>query len=248
LPGKTRPALTAEIISSIEEIQKHFHQLGTSIAKSIASATFPLPPLPDWLHDWIAATKGDREAAERLSKMVPATRKVSPDILTDSVLDVLRNTERALPVYLYRDGQLNPWHDENSGLKSLTPDDRLPYEVLEWFKVEVANAVNCRCAGEPYVPKVRFSQEPDEGTPFPLWVPQPKNLHRGRPKESDKYPTPEAVLDWLAPYVRAILEDGRYASLAAVAGEMGRHGDSIKHHYQKFFPDWASVLKKLREQ
>ena len=50
----------------------------------------PRIQVPDWLHDLIAASKGDRKAAARLSKMIPATKKAQTEILIDAILDVLR--------------------------------------------------------------------------------------------------------------------------------------------------------------
>ena len=130
-----------------------------------------LPAFPDFLRDFIAAQKGDKEAVTRLSKMIPATKKAQREVLTDAILDVLCHTEEALPLFLCSDLRLDPWHDEDGNLKSLTPDNWLLKEVWEWFTVETVNAANSRLRGDPYVPKVRLSQEPNEEEPFPLWLP-----------------------------------------------------------------------------
>jgi hypothetical protein len=229
LPRDHWPPLTPEIEAAIAELPGNFRSLETSakegltrsvnalkrltvpptlVIPPIPALAFPqikISPFPDWIYDLISAQQGDREAAARLGEMLPAPPKAHAEVLIDAILDVLCRTEDALPVYLPDGPRVVPWHDEGGKVKSITPDDRLLEEVWRWFKVEVINAANCRLKGEPYFPKVRFSQRPSEDNPFPLL--EPSKPRRGRPpgpsdsrsyNEENFWPEEAAARDSLA--------------------------------------------------
>jgi hypothetical protein len=167
------PSLYPEIYSALEELQGKFRQTHLALASSIAPfrmaiPQIELPVLPDRFHDLLAVLRGDREA---IARTIPAPKKVDSDPWGEAVLEVLSNTRDVLPVYIYRDGRTNPWHDTNGQLNSTTPENWLIEEVWRWLKAEAITAVNCRLRNEPYKPSVLFSEEPSEDNPLPLWLP-----------------------------------------------------------------------------
>jgi hypothetical protein len=157
LTENRRYTLSPEFISAMEEAQANFRQLGTALTEHIASVIplslpqiklfdqwpqiiipqIKVPAFPDWLHDLIGATKGNLEAADRLCDQMLIPKGVSRDVLAQAVLRVLAHVEYDLPAYLE-----NGTHgrDSDGRLKRLTPNEWLPYEVLEWLEVEAVRA------------------------------------------------------------------------------------------------------------
>jgi hypothetical protein len=178
------PALYPEIHTALQELREKF-RIWPQI--HIQSA------LPSLWQDFMAARKGDRDAATRLSKRLTTSKKLDPDTLVDAVLEVLTsigNIGDALPVYLSKDGHSVPLRDSNGRLKDFTPDNRFLDEVWEWFADQaVAEAADCLQRGKPYEARVRFSEELSEENPFPLL--RPKKSRRGRPPDSPIYKEPE---------------------------------------------------------
>jgi hypothetical protein len=78
-----------------------------------------------------------------------------------------------------------------------------------------------------------------------LWPARTAPSRPGRPVASYRFPNEEALLGWLAPHVNAILADGRYPSLTAVAGQMQVTEGTIRYHFKRFFDSWESVLSNF---
>jgi hypothetical protein len=75
-----------------------------------------------------------------------------------------------------------------------------------------------------------------------VWSTRKTPSRPGRPVASYRFPNKDTLLRWLAPHVNAVLADGRYPSLSAVAGQMGEPENTIRHHFKRFYKDWESVL------
>jgi hypothetical protein len=197
---KADPELVAaefpEIHAALQEIPGRFRQAYQALTGSVVLIWPQIriqSALPSLWQDFMAARKGDRDAATHLSKRFTTSKELNPDILADAVLEVLTsigNIGDALPVYLYKDGRSVPLRDTNGKLKDFTPDIRFLDEVWEWLEDQaMAEAVDCLRKGKPYEARVRFSEEPSEENPFPLS--RPKKSRRGRPPDSPIYNKPE---------------------------------------------------------
>jgi hypothetical protein len=144
------PALYPEIHTALQETLEKFRQTYIALSNSIAPVKkslawsgpaipqIKLPAFPDWLHDLIAASKGNLEAATQLCNHISTPQGMNRDVLPQAVLRVLSHVEYDLPAYL---GNGTHWRDDNGTLKKLTPDHWLPYEVLEWLKIEALSSI-----------------------------------------------------------------------------------------------------------
>ena len=189
-----------------------------------------------------------RERAEQTGVSADQARL---DLLTDAMLEVLTHRNEEMFLKSVKDSQpLRDPDDDRPVL--LAPSDIEEYTLWQWAESEAVKAAEARLYTRPYPPELTIEAIPPDGEPFRLWLPfssesfDPPRGHGGRPPGVYRFQTEQAVLHWLSPYVNAILEDNRYPSLAAVAGQMGRHEDSIRHHLHRFGLDWGSVLRKLR--
>ena len=66
----------------------------------------------------------------------------------------------------------------------------------------------------------------------------------GRPKGSSIYATSDAILEELAPYIKALRGEGKHPARALVAVRMGIDPDTLRSRHRPFFT-WPKLLAAL---
>jgi hypothetical protein len=191
----------------------------------------------------LSAQQGDPVAAARLHNMVPDTKKLPPELVTDAIIKVLRNTKRHLPTYI-KSG-------EDWIASDLERPDHLFMEEEEfwrWFRAEVITAANSK-PGE-YYPKVRRLQNPNQEGPPTLWLPSLSEVPGGRPLEADSFGgTKAGFLAIVGPCIRALLDAGDYPSIGRVAKLTDLDEDTLGRGRKRYkFPSWKGVILSVNNQ
>jgi hypothetical protein len=223
--------------------------------------------IPAWLVDLRGAIRGNRAAASRSvgqinPRRLPALqlfRKKADELgVSEGEARLELMTDILLEVLTYRHEELVVWSASNpvqlkhpdGTIQATIPDQLNPSAFRQWAAVQTIENTELRLKEKPLHLDILINAPEGEGEPSQLWwYPDLPPLSRGgRPVGSHKYQNADQVLRWLKPYVDAILEHGGYPSLSAIAGQMGVHEDTIKHHTERFFPDWdwESFLRRLR--
>jgi hypothetical protein len=166
--------------------------------------------------------------------------------MTDTLLQVLTYRHEALTVRSTSNPVQLKQPDGNAEL--VVPSLFDHWTFRQWVEVQTIENTLLRLEEKPLHLDVLIDVPKDEAEPSQLWwyPGLPPAARGGRPVGSNRFQSEDAVLRWLKPYVHAIWRDSRYPSLSAVAGQIGVHEDTIRHHIERFFPDWESVLKLLR--
>ena len=68
----------------------------------------------------------------------------------------------------------------------------------------------------------------------------------GRPKGSSMYLTSESVQAWLAPYIKALWDEGKHPTQEQVATLADVDLTTMKYHVRKFFT-WVKLLETLKD-
>jgi hypothetical protein len=255
------PALYPEIHAALQELPEKFRKVEIAATENITRLASPrvflprailappqilIPAFPDWLHDLIDAQKGDREAANRLCTLIPAPKGMRQDVLAQAVIRVLSLSEFELTVYLENS---DPWLDGDGTLKGLIPDEWLPYEVLEWLKIEAVRAMQ---SGDAYYsPSVILSAVPSEQNPLPLGRPLNQRLividQGGNRFGSGIFgETPEDFLAVLTPVVLGLHHDKKPIRIGPVAEALNIDTDTIKKRRRLMgFKSWAEVVNRI---
>jgi hypothetical protein len=93
------------LVKTLGELQRNpnshieFPELYAGLREILALFRF-IPPkiiLPQSIHDVLSAQQGDPVAAARLHNMVPETKKLPPELVTDAIIKVLRTLRGISP-------------------------------------------------------------------------------------------------------------------------------------------------------